>query len=125
MSNDRIKNSVNSNNVNSDRTWKTICEQQDLIVGSGVCALLENDQQVAIFHTKLGQAFSISNWDPAGQANVLYRGIIGEDNGEIYVASPLYKERYSLSSGQCLDNDHIVIKAYQTRVIDNKVQILL
>ncbi len=110
--------------MTTTHNWRTICKKQDLVKNSGVCALLENDQQIAIFHTADDQAFSITNWDPAGKANVLYRGIVGDDNGELYVASPLYKERYSLRTGKCLDNDSLTVNSYQTRIIDDEVQIL-
>lgn len=107
------------------RQWQKICDQADLIQGAGVCALLANNQQIAIFQTEQGETFSLSNWDPKGQANVLYRGIIGDDNGEAYVASPLYKERYLLSCGQCLDDVNLSVRAYDTRILDKAVQVLV
>ncbi len=111
--------------MTSQTNWQTLCSKEDLVKNSGVCALLSNGEQIAIFQTSDDQASVISNWDPAGHANVLYRGLIGDDNGEIYVASPLYKERYSLQTGKCLDNDDLAVTSYQTRIENNQVQILL
>lgn len=109
--------------MTTSNDWQTICKTSDLVKNSGVCALLDDEQQIAIFQTHDDQAYAISNWDPAGNANVLYRGLIGDSNGEIYVASPLYKERYALTSGQCLDNDELSVTSYPTRIINEDVQI--
>ena len=85
--------------LNND--WQTICHEDDLITHSGVCALLTNDEQIAIFKVNDTEVYSIGNWDPAGKANVLYRGIIGDHNNDIFVASPLYKQRFSLNGRSC------------------------
>jgi len=131
-----------NNTMSSEKSnWQTICHQDDLINHAGVCALLENNQQIALFQieqialdTQLNQnnkqqnqqcIYAISNWDPIGQANVLSRGIIGDEKGEIYVASPLYKQRFSLASGQCLDDKTMNITSYQTRIIEDNVQVLV
>ena len=107
-----------------EKKWQTICNKRDLVKNSGVCALLENSKQIAIFYTAENTARSISNWDPEGQANVLYRGIIGDEAGELYVASPLYKQRYLLTSGKCLDDDTLSVETIETRIIDEQVQVL-
>jgi len=111
--------------MTTNKNWQTICHRDDLVKHSGVCALLEDEQQIAIFKTSEDQALTINNWDPAGNANVLYRGIVGDENGEFYVASPLYKERFSLTTGRCLDNDELSVDSYETRIIDNNVQVLV
>ena len=79
-----------STDSSSSEQWQTICHKDDLVKHSGVCALLKNDQQIAIFKINDDEIYSISNWDPAGNANVLYRGIIGDSNGEIFVAFRLH-----------------------------------
>jgi len=104
--------------------WQTICHQDDLITHSGVCALLTNNEQIAIFKVNDTEIYSIGNWDPAGKANVLYRGIIGDHKSELFVASPLYKQRFSLSSGQCLDDENLSVNCYPTRIHQKQVQIL-
>ncbi|GLX76876.1 nitrite reductase (NADH) small subunit [Thalassotalea insulae] len=108
--------------MSTAKNWQTICHKQDLVKNSGVCALLQ-EQQLAIFLTSDDQVYSITNWDPAGKANVLYRGIIGDSEGEIFVASPLYKERFSLTTGKCLDDEQLSVISYQTRIQDNQVQV--
>lgn len=105
--------------------WQTICQKQDLVKNSGVCALLANEEQIAIFQVGDDKVYAISNYDPFGKANVLYRGIIGDTKGEIYVASPLLKQRFVLTSGACLDDDAVSIKTYDARIVDNKVEVLV
>ena len=84
----------------SEKPWISVCEIDDLMPDTGVCALV-NQQQVAIFRSRrLNEIFAISNYDPIGEANVLSRGIIGSIGDEVVVASPLYKEHYNLRTGE-------------------------
>ncbi|WDE11484.1 nitrite reductase small subunit NirD [Thalassomonas haliotis] len=108
----------------NNKNWHTVCHKQDLIADAGICALINRDEQVAIFLINNEQVYSIANWDPIGRANVLSRGITGDEQGEIFVASPLYKQRYSLTSGHCLDDDSITVRHYPTRIENEQVQIL-
>lgn len=105
--------------------WKTICTHNDLVNNSGICALL-NGQQVAIFKTQIGQEsrlYAINNWDPVGQANVLYRGLLGSSDDQVFVASPLYKQRYCVETGRCLDDKNVNLQTYEVRAQDELVQI--
>ncbi len=130
MSLNTVAKSLNSEN---SQQWQTICQLDDLVSNAGVCALLEqgnstlNDsEQVAIFHlpnTKQ-QVYAIGNYDPIGQANVLYRGIVGNIGDDIVVASPLYKQHFSLQTGQCLQ-ENISVKNYPARIVDQQVQLLV
>ncbi len=93
-----------------------ICSTDDLVPNSGVCALLNDDteqEQVAIFYLPDTEqkVFAINNWDPIGQANILSRGIICNIDGELTVASPLYKQHFSLTTGKCLEED-ATVKTY-------------
>ena len=87
-----------------------ICHVDDLIKNSGICALATikgQEQQVAIFHLPEteNKIYAIGNWDPLGGANILSRGIVGNIGDEIVVASPLYKQHFSLTTGKCLEED--------------------
>lgn len=91
-------------------TNQTICSVNDLVANSGVCALIDKkgiDQQVALFYLPETEqkVFALGNWDPLGNANVLSRGIVGNIGDELVVASPLYKQHFSLITGQCLEED--------------------
>ncbi len=107
-----------------EKQWQNICHKDDLVKHSGVCALLPSNEQIAIFQVTENDVYSVGNWDPIGEANVLYRGIIGDKQGEIYVASPLYKQRYVLSTGKCLDDETVAINTYDTRIENEQVQVL-
>lgn len=109
----------------SSNSWQTICHQDDLVKHSGICALLANEQQIAIFKINDDEIYTISNWDPAGNANVLYRGIIGDNEGEFFVASPLYKQRFLLDTGKCLDDESLTVNRFDTRIFDEQVQVLV
>lgn len=111
--------------MKTSKQWQTICHKNDLVTHSGVCALLEDDQQIALFKINDEQVYAISNWDPAGKANVLYRGIIGDNNGEVFVASPLYKQRFLLNSGKCLDDDLLSVNNFETRIHEEHLQVLV
>ena len=107
--------------------WITVCSDKDLVTNSGVCALL-NEQQIALFKIKSAndeQIFAVSNWDPIGKANVLYRGLLGSVQDKKVIVSPLYKQRYCLGSGQCLDDDTVKLIVYPVRIEQNQVQLQL
>lgn len=103
--------------------WIKICSTDDLQPNSGICALVDG-KQVAIFHMpQRGEIYAIDNWDPIGKANVLSRGLIGDVEGAPMVASPLYKERYDLKSGQCLDNEALKLNTYEIQINNDCVEI--
>lgn len=113
--------------MTTSTNWITVCNVDDLVDNSGVCALVQ-EQQVAIF--KIGsandeQVAAVSNWDPIGKANVLYRGLIGSVEDKTVLASPLYKQRYCLVSGECLDDENARLTVYQTRIFQQQVQLQL
>ncbi len=103
--------------------WKDICSTNGLQPDSGVCALVDG-QQVAIFFLVREQAvYAIHNYDPIGKANVLSRGLIGDIKGEPVVASPLYKQHFSLKTGICLEDESIVVPTYPIRIQNGRVEI--
>lgn len=96
--------------------WYRVCGLDDIPPNSGVAALVEG-RQVAMF--RVGDAlYAVGNYDPASGINVLSRGIVGDVAGEIVVASPVYKQHYSLVTGRCLEDPELRIPAYLTRVAD-------
>jgi nitrite reductase (NADH) small subunit len=48
---------------------------------------------------------AISNIDPFFEASVLSRGLIAEHQGELWVASPLKKQRFRLRDGLCMEDE--------------------
>ncbi|MDR6985396.1 nitrite reductase (NADH) small subunit [Rheinheimera pacifica] len=103
--------------------WTDICAYEDLVENSGICALL-NGRQVAVFLLELQgepQIYAIGNYDPLGKANVLSRGIVGSVGEQIVVASPLYKQHFSLTTGQCLEQPDVVIPVYSVKLQQGRV----
>jgi len=106
-----------------DKQWTTICQLDDLTPNAGTCAQFKN-QQVAIFmcsHTE--QVYAVSNFDPIGEAHVLSRGLMGSTEDISYVASPLYKQRFNLATGECLDAPEHVLKTFDIRVEKSQIQL--
>lgn len=104
-------------------TWQDICALEDLAPNVGVCALVAG-QQVAIFRcTRTDALYAISNYDPIGDANVLSRGIIGDIEGQLCVASPLYKQHFSLTTGECLEKPEYKLDTYPVREHNGSVQV--
>ncbi|EAA3812999.1 nitrite reductase small subunit NirD [Salmonella enterica subsp. enterica serovar Stanley] len=103
--------------------WQNICKIDDILPGTGVCAL-SGGEQVAIFRPyHSDQVFAISNIDPFFEASVLSHGLIAEHQGELWVASPLKKQRFRLSDGLCMEDEQFSVKQYDARVKDGVVQL--
>lgn len=102
--------------------WTRICSHQELVPEAGIAALV-NSEQVAVFYIP-GQnpaVFALGNHDPVGGANVLSRGIVGDIQGELVVASPLYKQHFSLITGACLERDEVSVPVWEACLHDGQV----
>ncbi|NND67866.1 MAG: nitrite reductase small subunit NirD [Halioglobus sp.] len=104
--------------------WQALCGRDDLVAGSGVCALFDGEQ-VALFHlpAEEGEVFAIANHDPVGGANVLSRGVVGDVGGRLVVASPLYKQHFDLRTGECLEEEGVSVPVYRVRIEGDAVLI--
>jgi nitrite reductase (NADH) small subunit len=103
-------------------TWTTVCALDQILPNTGVCALVAG-QQVAIFRVGAADVYAIANYDPFSQAYVLSRGIVGDRNGTPKVASPIYKQNFSLLTGQCFDDETVSVPVYPVQVVEGKVQV--
>jgi nitrite reductase (NADH) large subunit len=99
--------------------WHPVCALEDILPESGAAALVEG-QEVAVFRVR-DAVFAIGNYDPASDANVLARGIVGDIGGEIVVASPIYKQHYSLVTGRCLEEPRFSVPAYMVQVRNGQI----
>ena len=106
-----------------ERTWTAVCSTLAVPEYAGVAALLDGGVQVAIFHLPGGHWYALSNWDPCSGAAVLSRGIVGDAGGIPVVASPVYKERFDLRSGECLDAEGVSVPVYRVRVEEGSVEV--
>ena len=100
-----------------------ICKLEDILPNCGVCALVQGEQ-VAVFRLDDGRIFALGNRDPFSGANVLSRGIVGDLNGELVVASPVYKQHFSLLTGRCLEDASVSVPVYAARVDGADVVVL-
>ncbi len=106
-----------------ETNWTEVCNAEDIISHVGICAQL-GEKQVAIFYLKdEQQIYAIDNYDPVGEANVLSRGIVGDLNGEVVVASPLYKQHYNLATGVCLEKSEVSLHCYPVRDRDGVIEL--
>ena len=103
--------------------WITVCCASELAEQLGVGALVSG-RQVAVFKVD-GEIYAIDNFDPFSQANVMSRGIVGDLKGELVVASPIYKQHFSLVSGKCLEEQDVALGTHSVRVQDGMVQVAL
>ncbi len=103
--------------------WTTICPIERILPNTGVCALVSGNQ-IAVFRVGEGtDVYAIDNYDPFSKASVLSRGIVGDRQGIPKVASPIYKQNFSLLTGECLDDSSVQLRTFSVRVVDGTVQI--
>jgi NAD(P)H-dependent nitrite reductase large subunit/NAD(P)H-dependent nitrite reductase small subunit len=101
--------------------WHAVCELDEVLPDTGVAALIDG-HQIAIF--RVGhRVFAIDNHDPHSEANVLSRGIVGDLNGELVVASPVYKHHFALATGRCIEEPDLSVRAYPARISESRIWI--
>ena len=104
--------------------WTAVCAVDEILPNTGVCALVEG-RHVAVFRVGTDRFFAIDNIDPKSGASVLSRGLVGSLGEQIVVASPLYKQHYDLSTGACLEQPELSVRAHAARVEDGQVLVRL
>lgn len=103
--------------------WHSVCALNDILPATGVCAWV-NQQQIAIFRPRPDdELFAISNIDPFAAASVLSRGIIAEHQQELWVASPLKKQRFRLRDGLCMEDESRSVAHFPVRVNNGRVEV--
>ncbi|WP_372783221.1 nitrite reductase small subunit NirD [Litorivivens sp.] len=101
--------------------WTAVCSITDLPPNAGVCALVDG-KQIAIFNVN-NSVYALDNRDPFSGANVLSRGIIGSLGDELVVASPIYKQHFSLASGRCLEDESQSVNAYSAKLDGDTIMV--
>lgn len=104
--------------------WQVVCRYDDLLPERGVCALVDG-VPVAIFRTFDGALHAVGNVDPFSGASALSRGIVGTRRGVPTVASPLFKQVFDITTGQCLDDADVSIPVYAVRRAGDDVEVSL
>lgn len=98
-----------------------VCSLEDLVPGAGVAALVEGEQ-VALFYVA-DEVYAVGNFDPIGKAYVMSRGMTGDLNGQIMVASPLQKNHYNLQTGESMDKEGVSLPVYEVIVENDTVYV--
>jgi nitrite reductase (NADH) small subunit len=108
----------------ADLHWHDVCAIDDVLAGTGVAALVEGEQ-IAIVRTRDGLLAALSNFDPFSQAFVIARGIVGDRGGVPKIASPIYKQSFSLETGECLDDPSVRLPTFPIRAVGSRILIAL
>ena len=104
-------------------TWTRVCAVTDLTPDCGVAALVDGCA-VAVFRLSgTDEVLAIANRDPFSGASVLSRGIVGSKGDVVTVASPIYKQRFDLHTGVCLDDPSVTVRVHDTRVVDGWIEV--
>lgn len=108
----------------STASWVTVGHLHDLVPEGGVGARV-GDHHLAIFWlpTEQDALYALSNYCPFSSAHILARGIVGDVGGEPVVASPLYKQHFSLRTGRCLEDDSVQVAVFPVRLNDGVVEV--
>lgn len=101
-----------------------VCNVDQILPNTGVAALVEG-RHVAVFRVGNDRFHAIDNIDPRSGASVLARGLVGNLGERIVVASPLYKNHFDLSTGECLEAPEQSVKAHKVQVHDGRVLVAL
>ena len=104
-------------------TWTPIIAKDKLTPDAGVCALVNGKQVAIFFDRKTDQLFACVIYCPASKANVLSLGLITSVKDVLTVSSPLYKEHFSLTTGECLEDDTLSVPVYAVRITDGMVEV--
>jgi nitrite reductase (NADH) small subunit len=105
------------------QTWVPVMASHRLRGDVGRCVLIDG-KQIAIFRTADdNELFGLSNIDPFSGAPVISRGIVGSNSGEPKVASPMYKQSFSLRTGICFDDPTVQLITYAVREVDGFIEV--
>jgi len=99
-----------------------VIDLAELPVDRAVCALVEGEQ-VALVRTSDGGLYAVGNYDPIGRAMVMSRGVVGSRGGRDVLVSPLHKQAYDLTTGECLDKDGYWLPVHEVRVVEGMVEV--
>lgn len=108
--------------IRCEAHWKPVCRLEDIIRETGVGVRL-GPHQVALFRTRDDRLFALDNHDPFSHANVLARGLLGALAGRRVVASPLYKQHFCLTTGECLEDARVRLNVFPVRLVGGQVEI--
>jgi nitrite reductase (NADH) small subunit len=102
--------------------WRDVCAIDDVLPGTALPVLVAG-QQIAVVRTKRGLFSALSNFDPFSGAFVIARGVVSERDDVPNIASPIYEQRFSLETGECLQDPNVRLNVFPIRVRGGRIQI--
>ena len=101
-----------------------MCALDALTPDRGVAALVDGEP-VAVFRLSGANddVVAIGNIDPFSGASVLSRGIVGSRGDVVTVASPVYKQRFDLRTGSCIEDPAVSVPVFRVRVVNGVVEV--
>lgn len=77
--------------------------------------------QIALVRLPDDRVLAVDHRDPRTGSCTMARGIVGSKNGEPTIAAPLFKEVYSLVTGDCLTNDQYRLMTHDVQIRSGEV----
>ena len=102
--------------------WERACAIEELEPSWGE-ALFIRMRQIALFRVSPDEIYAVDNRDPATNAYVISRGIVGSRGDRPTVASPLLKHVYDLGTGECFADPALFLQTYRTRVVGGFIEV--
>ena len=95
-----------------EQDWTAVCELDDIVPDTGVCALVEGraGRGVSSSRAKIGASTRSTTSIRIRRPRVLSRGIVGSLGERIVVASPIYKQHFDLRTGECLEAPELSVE---------------
>ncbi len=110
--------------IDISQQWRDVCADSQVSIGRGAAALIDG-VAIALFRAPDGDVFAVSNIDPASGASVMSRGLVGSVGDVLFVASPMFKHRFNLVNGVCLDHGEYRLNVYPARIVDGVIEVSL
>lgn len=110
---------MSANDLQSQGSWTSVCSSGDVLPNLGVRALV-NGVQIALFRVQ-NKLYAVGAMDPFSNAAVLSRGIVGDLQGQVVVASPIYKQHFNLATGACLEDENVSIPVFSIKEENDQV----
>ncbi|KAA0876661.1 nitrite reductase small subunit NirD [Nitrincola tapanii] len=104
------------------QVWQEVCHLEDLVPGSGVALLLE-EEGVALYYLPehSPSVYALAHQDPFSGAEVLAYGLLCERDGRWSVAAPLYKQHFDLETGVCWEDESVSVRTWPVRIQGERV----
>jgi nitrite reductase (NADH) small subunit len=105
--------------------WIPVGDKNNLVPGAGIGAKLGIHQVALFWIPELdNRIFALSNYCPFSGVHIIARGIVGDIGGEPVIASPLYKQHFSLLDGRCLERPEMALDTWEVRLEGDQIQLL-